>query len=456
MPGLYSQLFLGASALGAHRTGVSAAGHNIANVNTPGHTRVDVDMRANNASIGGVRSLGFHSSADLILHQRERLADAEMGRANDLATASIALEGALAIESGTIVDAIAALFGGVVELSSNPTDVALREAAISDANNLANEFNRASQTLYEAQIGADDRLVSHTQEATRLAEEIASANRLLRVSEDTTLVDRRNQAARELSAIVGGKAHIDKSGAMRFALEDGTVLVDGDSFARLEAHPDQQNYGGHVRIDVVAGNRRVDVTNTLDQGRMGAELHFRDHVTSDMMADLDQLAYDLATEMNAVHRSHAGLDGVSGRDFFAPPTGVQGAAIALAVDQAILDDPAKLASADPNLGPGDNSGLLALANMRDSKLAGAGQSKTFLDEGLRMMTGLGFTVQRAESDQEVASLRADALASLRDSTTGVSVEEELTRLQAYQRASEASARVINTVDSLIGTLIETL
>ena len=81
---------------------------------------------------------------------------------------------------------------------------------------------------------------------------------------------------------------------------------------------------------------------------------------------------------------------------------------------------------------------------------------TFLDEGLKMMTGLGFTVQRAQRDQEVASLRSDALASLRDSMTGVSVEEELTRLQAFQRASEASAKVLNTIDGLLGTLIEVL
>lgn len=456
MAGLYSQLYLGASALGAHRTGVAASGHNIANVNTPGHTRVGVDLRANAAFIGGVRSLGFSSSADLILHQRERLADAELGRATDLANAASALEGALAIESGTIVDSIASLFGGFAALSSNPTDVALRQSAVSGAEDLANEFNRAAQTLEEARGGADDRLISLAQEANRLSEEIASANRALRTTDDTTLVDRRNQAARELSEIVGGAAHIDNSGSMRFTLSNGAVLVDGDNFATMEATADQTNYGGFVRIDVVSGNRRQDVTASLSEGRMGGELHFRDTVAANMLSDLDQLAYDLATQINAVHRAHAGLDMVSGRDLFIPPSGVAGTAIGLTVDQSILDDPSKLASADPTLGPGDNSGLLALADMSDVKLAGAGQSKTFLDEGLRMMTTLGFTVQRAANDMEVAQLRGDSLASLRDSVSGVSVEEELTRLQAFQRASEASARVISTVDSLIGTLIETL
>ena len=188
------------------------------------------------------------------------------------------------------------------------------------------------------------------------------------------------------------------------------------------------------RIDVVSGNRRRDVTTTLSQGRMGAELHFRDQVASQMMADLDQLAYDLATEMNAVHSNYAGLDGVSGRDLFVPPSAVQGAAMSFAVDQAIIDDPTQLASADPNLGSGDNSGLLALADLRDAKLAGSGQSMTFLDEGLRMMTSLGFTVQRAQRDQEVASLRADSLASHRGSRSATR------HLHRCNRPSRATCR----------------
>ena len=73
-----------------------------------------------------------------------------------------------------------------------------------------------------------------------------------------------------------------------------------------------------------------------------------------------------------------------------------------------------------------------------------------------VQTSLGFTVQRAEKDQDIAQLRSDSLAALRDSVSGVSVEEELTKLQAFQRATEASVRVIQTVDSLLGNLIESV
>ncbi len=456
MAGLLSQLYLGSSALGAQRTGVAAVGHNIANVNTPGYTRVDVDLRANEAFIGGVYSQGYTSTANLVLHQRERLADADMGRANDLAVASAALEGALALESGSIVDAIAALFGGITELSSNPTDTALRAAAVADVESVGEAFNRAAASIQESQRNADERLASMARQANVLTEEIASTNRSLRITNDPTLVDRRNQAARDLATLVGGNAHIDAKGSMRFALEDGTVLVDGDFSAAMEATPDGANYGGRMRIDVVSGARRRDVTTSMTGARMGAQLQFRDQIATQMLADIDQLAFDVATQMNATHRSFAGTNGISGSNLFTAPNGVAGAAAAMSIDAAVLADPTFFATADPALGPGDNSGLLALAGMRTVASTGAGGSMTFMDEGLRMMTDLGFTVQRAGRDQQIAALRSDSLASLRDTVSGVSVEEELTRLQSYQRASDASARVLQTVDGLLGTLIEAL
>jgi flagellar hook-associated protein 1 FlgK len=43
--------------------------------------------------------------------------------------------------------------------------------------------------------------------------------------------------------------------------------------------------------------------------------------------------------------------------------------------------------------------------------------------------------------------------NLRDSTSGVSLDEELTYLIKYQRGYQAAARVISTVDDMYLTLI---
>ena len=43
--------------------------------------------------------------------------------------------------------------------------------------------------------------------------------------------------------------------------------------------------------------------------------------------------------------------------------------------------------------------------------------------------------------------------TLRDASSGVSVDEELTNMIQYQRAYQASARLISTVDEMFETLL---
>ncbi len=46
------------------------------------------------------------------------------------------------------------------------------------------------------------------------------------------------------------------------------------------------------------------------------------------------------------------------------------------------------------------------------------------------------------------------LKNQRDSVTGVSMDEEMTRMVQYQQAYEAAAKVITTVDEMMATVIQ--
>ena len=66
MPGLFTTLTSASNALGAQSYGLDVTGQNIANVNTEGYTRRQLDLaeRPNPYGMGGVDILGVRSTRE--------------------------------------------------------------------------------------------------------------------------------------------------------------------------------------------------------------------------------------------------------------------------------------------------------------------------------------------------------------------------------------------------------
>ncbi len=455
MSGLLGMLDLGAGAYLAYSAGVATTGRNLANVGTEGYSRESIDLRAQIGAprVGGVEALGPVRAHSSLLATRERGSHAAHGQADALAAGMLDAEAQLAPQGAPdVVDSIAALFAGLAAASAAPLDPSLRAAAIDGADRVATGFQRAARAISDAQRGADLRLREMAAEASALAAEVAAANEGYAVSGDPVLADRRDLAARRLAELTGAEARLDPDGMMRVTIDGGVSVVDGVRASRFEATPDAA-LGDHLRLDVVDGGHRDDVTARLRGGRMGGELALRDGALATTAAEIDQLAYDLATSVNAVHAAHAGLDGGTGRDLFVAPAGATGAAAAMAVDPAIAADPRLLAGAAVGAPAGDNHGLLALAALADANVAGGG-ARTLAQESIRTLAAFGAQAQRAVAGRELEEARLDVVAAARDELAGVSIEEEMARLTELQRAAEASTRFIATVDQMLTDLLE--
>jgi flagellar hook-associated protein 1 FlgK len=428
-------LDVGASAILAQTAGVATIGRNTSNVNTPGYTRQATSLSS--VLGGGVKANTNFRLQDELLASRERTTDGTRAFFDDLSAQLTSLDSNLNSGDSSIVDAIAALFGGITELAAAPADETLRAGVVSSVEKVASTFQRAASEITNAVGEANARIDSYADTASSLAGKIAKLNTAIGDTGDGELYDQRDQAARQLSELVGGTGRLDKDGKMRFVLESGAVLVDGDRANSLES----SNSG---RLEVVSGSHRIDITSDLSRGRIGAQLSFRDGTAARAMAELDQLAFDLSNSMNGVHRQHEGLDGTTGVDLFTPPAQIQGAASALAINADVGNDSRMLAG-----------GFLELAALKDSNLAGGG-TRTFTDEAIRTFSEIGTEAQRATSDLSVEQSRGEMLANLRDSVSGVSVEEELAKLAQFQHATEASARFISVVDDMMSSLIAQL
>ncbi len=102
--------------------------------------------------------------------------------------------------------------------------------------------------------------------------------------------------------------------------------------------------------------------------------------------------------------------------------------------------------------PGDNTNALALVNLHTSRLGNLG-NQTFNDYQTITIGNVGNAARESELSFNSTTLEMEQIQSLRESVSGVSLDEELTNLLSFQRSFEASARLITVADELFQTVL---
>jgi len=103
------------------------------------------------------------------------------------------------------------------------------------------------------------------------------------------------------------------------------------------------------------------------------------------------------------------------------------------------------------LNTGDNAAALELAALRTALVMDSGTA-TIGDFYQSTVAGLGIDARAANDDLAVDEQFAINLEARRQEVSGVNLDEEVTNLLLYQRAYEASARVINVTDRMLDAL----
>lgn len=128
----------------------------------------------------------------------------------------------------------------------------------------------------------------------------------------------------------------------------------------------------------------------------------------------------------------------------------------IAVNQVLRERPELLASGtslDP-LETGENSIALAMAALRDAPIFGGNESSVN-DFYEQFLTNLGVDARANIDRLRVDEAFVDDFQRRRQEIAGVNLDEEVTNLLLFQRAFEASARVITVADRMLETLLNT-
>lgn len=453
MVGLFSTLSGAAYALDAQGFGMEVAGQNIANVNTEGYARRQADLaeRPTPYGMGGVEILGVRSTRDAFIDSRLRN---ELPAQSFDSTRSDALS---VVETtlgsvGTSVDAsLSALFKSFSDLSTNPQSAVYRDGVVQTANKLATSINEMSKNFAASAQQADSDVRLDVQQINQLSKQIAQLNQRIGDSNGTdvsALKDQLTTAVQSLSKLTRISVVTQPEGTVDISMGAGRQLVVATS-----------SYALSIANAPVTGKAEVryggtNITAEMTEGSIGAELDIRDNTIPSYQQKLDQLAYDLTQQINAVHATGYDANGTAGGSFFQPIAAVSGAAAAFKVAPAIAANSSKIAASATGA-IGNNQTAIALAALRDSKVASGGTS-TFVESWSVLVGQVGTDAQAAKNSVLTRNGVVSAIQTLADAASGVSLDEEAANLIKFQRAYEANAKFFAAIDSVLTTLMSSV
>jgi flagellar hook-associated protein 1 FlgK len=456
--GLTSLLNVMGQSLMAQQEGLDVTGQNVANVNTPGYVQRTAVLQAEAVmpgTEGGVDVAGVQRAFDQFTYAQvvqqtglKGAADARSGALSE-AQATLAPQG-----GGGISDQLTAFFASLSALSANPSDPSARSAVLAQASNLAQGISTTANGLAQQQASLLTQAQGVAGELNTELAQIAKLNASIQQAQAAgdqapDLRDQRDQLVTQVADQIGAQVVADPSGSETI-LGGGAALVTGSQAVSVGVTVDTS---GALKFTATGpnGGATNDITQGVTQGSLGGLREARDTDIAGTMSQLDQFAYNLANSVNAVHESGYGLDGNTGRPLFQVPTQVAGAAANFAVDPGMVGNPQFVAASGTSQDvPGGNDVAIKLAQLASSPLGSAGSPA---DGFASIAAQLGSAVSGANAD---ATTRADTLTqaqNLNSSASGVSLDQEMTKLTQFQQAFQASTQVLQIANGLMTTLL---
>ncbi len=472
MLGLFGTLDLGRRSLQTQQQGMEVTAHNLANVNQSGYARQRLVVETSSTVSTLVGPQGDGVDAVGIEQVRNALLDGQVVSENSVSSSLSAQQNAMEMvqsalgqqvdqsasdTQGTsassgiagqtgLTDAIAGLFTGFQDVATQPTQPEARQGLLVEGQNLAARFQQVNQRLADVRGSLNESIKTDVGSANDLLNQIAQLNQQIANAEQSApgsandLRDSRQQKLESLANLVKIDTTDDGKGGLNITIAGATVVTGGQVSDTLEAY---DTGGGEMGVRTKTGATPLTLTGGSIQGTMET----RDVDLAKLQSNLDNLASSMITEVNAIHSKGFSPTGTTGANFF---TGTNAATIT--VNQTLLDNPNLIQASGSATASGDNSTALSLAQLGGQNIAALG-GLTFSQSFAQSVTAVGQTLDSLNSQSSDSTAVQALLARQRDSVSGVSLDEEMTQLIQYQKAFQASAKLINTVDQMLDTVI---
>ncbi|HEX5736976.1 MAG TPA: flagellar hook-associated protein FlgK, partial [Hydrogenophaga sp.] len=326
-----SALSIGANALTTNLAALQVIGHNIANVNTAGYSRQNVQLETagyqkfGNGYFGkGVNMATVERSHDAYL-TREAQITSSVASADAIRFSRLQqLESAFPLGEGGLGSAMNSMLNAWGDVSSSPSNLTARTVAIARAEEFASRLRNTAGQLDSLRNSTFQQVEGAVNVVNQLASDLAKVNERIIETQGGThtpndLFDQRDQLVREINKYVQTSTVTGEGGSVNLFVGGSQPLVLGQNAQRLAVGRDSAD---PARVQVLfsqAGISSPIADATLGGGELAGLVRFLNQDLNVVENQLGRLALATANSVNSQHALGIDLQGNPGTDFFVPP-----------------------------------------------------------------------------------------------------------------------------------------
>ncbi len=331
MIGLAHALDISKWALFTNQLAINVVGHNIANVNTPGYSRQNLQLEATVPENyypgqigGGVKANAVKRSYDRFLGVQINNELQPLGyweaKSDFYKQMEVVFNEA---EGNRLNGAMNDFWDAWQQVADDPSNTTARITLLTNAQDMAAMFNHTYENLFQLRKDSNDQVKYAVSEINRLSDEIAGLNKQIAqaelASQDANdFRDQRDLRLNELAQWVDIQYFENDIGEVNVFTSGGRTLVQSVYSTHLGVTEDATNHGFYRVTWNSEGSVPTDVTDSLSQGKLKGYLDMRDTDIPDAMHELDRVAAGIVNEVNKRHYFGYGLNGTTNVNFFDP------------------------------------------------------------------------------------------------------------------------------------------
>lgn len=332
---IVADLFTSAlSGMNAAQLGVATAQHNIANVNTPGYTRQQILLGSRAGQQTGAGFVGQGVDVTGVIRIYDQFLNTQVLQEQNQASYLTAYYSAMTQIDNLVSDpdagassAMQNFFVALNGVASNPESIPARQTLLSNAQFAVNRFQAIDQRLTDIADGLTGQIADSVNQVNSYAQQIAALNGSIKRAsslgqgqQPNDLIDQRDQLISQLNQEIKTTVLRQPDGTTSVFVGNGQALVIDEQAMRLQV-VQSANDPSKVDIAYLNNNRTIVLQqSSLQGGKLGAYLAFRDQSLDPARNALGRVALGMAISMNQQNQLGQDLNGTLGGNLFTAGT----------------------------------------------------------------------------------------------------------------------------------------